>query len=217
MKTSEILFNNVKPLWDEASDKEFVLQMAKGSLDSECFKKYMIQDYLYLFDYNDILKDIKELSDSADITSFIDAIINEVEEEIKRVHVPNMENLGIKVDGITKSDQNEVFKEYISYMKSCVKENGLHAGIITLLQCSWCYAYIADKITEKYAETLNSSAYKEWFEAYTCQSYTDANQIWIDTVDRECADIDKSELDKMAEIFTECAKYENKIWDAMIK
>ena len=217
MKTSEILFNNVKPLWDEASEKEFVLQMAKGSLDSECFKKYMIQDYLYLFDYNDILKDIKDLSDSADITSFIDAIINEVEEEIKRVHVPNMENLGIKVDGITKSDQNEVFKEYISYMKTSVKENGLHAGIITLLQCSWCYAYIADKIKEKYAETLNSSAYKEWFEAYTCQSYTDANQIWIDTVDRECADIEKSELDKMTEIFTECAKYENNIWDAMIK
>ncbi|MBR6383576.1 MAG: hypothetical protein IKS56_06280 [Lachnospiraceae bacterium] len=217
MKISEILFNNVKPLWDEASDKEFVLQMAKGSLNPECFKKYMIQDYLYLYDYIDILKDIKALSNNVDITSFIEAIIKEVEEELKRVHVPNMENLGIKVDEITKSDQNEVFKKYIAYMKTSVKENGLHAGIITLLQCSWCYAYIAEKVSEKYADTLPSSAYKEWFDAYTCKAYTDANQIWIDTVDRECADIDKSEIEKMAEIFTECAKYENKIWDTMIK
>ena len=61
MKISDILLSNIKPLWDEAADKNFVIQMAEGTLDINSFKKYMIQDYLYLYDYIEILKDIKAL------------------------------------------------------------------------------------------------------------------------------------------------------------
>lgn len=217
MKISKILLSKVKPLWDEAAEKDFIIRMAEGTLDIKSYKKYLIQDYLYLFDYIEILKDIKALSDNDDISAFLEATISEVEEELKRVHIPSMKNLGIKVEEITKSDQNEVFAEYLSFMKSGVGKYGLHAGLIGLLQCSWCYAYIAKKVCEKHSKEIDNSSYKNWFEAYTCKAYIDANQIWIDTVDRECADIDKSEPEKMAEIFTECAKYENKIWDAMIK
>lgn len=217
MKISEILLSNIKPLWDEAAQKDFVIRMAEGTLDFESFKKYMIQDYLYLFDYIDILKGIKALSKNDDISEFLEATIREVEEELKRVHIPNMEKLGIKVGEIQKSGQNEVFKGYVSYMKSCTDEYGILAGLIALLQCSWCYAYIAQKVCKKYSKKIEQSEYKDWFEAYTCQAYTDANRTWIDVVDRECMDIDSKKADKMTEIFKECAKYENKIWDAMIK
>ncbi|MBR5917814.1 MAG: hypothetical protein IKZ76_07010 [Lachnospiraceae bacterium] len=216
MKLSEILLSNVRPYWDEASDKDFVVQMAKGLLNLECFKNYMIQDYLYLFDYIEILKDIKAISNN-DVSDFLDATINVVEEELKLVHIPNMEKLGINVDVIKKSDQNEVFSEYVSYMKSCVRESGMTAGLIALLQCSWCYAYIAGKVSEKYADEISVSSYREWFEAYTGKAYNDANQTWIDIADKECMNIDKTEIEKMVEIFKECAGYENKIWDEMIK
>ena len=173
MKISDILLSNIKPLWDEAADKNFVIQMAEGTLDINSFKKYMIQD-------------------------------------------PNMEKLGIKVVDIQKSVQNEVFKEYVSYMKSCAEEYGMIAGLISLLQCSWCYAYIAKKVCEKYSKEIANSSYKDWFEAYTCKAYIDANQTWIDVADRECMNIDKSGIDKMIEIFKECAVYENKIWDSLL-
>ncbi len=216
MKISDILLSNIKPLWDEAADKNFVIQMAEGTLDINSFKKYMIQDYLYLFDYIEILKDIKALSKNDDISAFLEATIREVEEELKRVHIPNMEKLGIKVVDIQKSVQNEVFKEYVSYMKSCAEEYGMIAGLISLLQCSWCYAYIAKKVCEKYSKEIANSSYKDWFEAYTCKAYIDANQTWIDVADRECMNIDKSGIDKMIEIFKECAVYENKIWDSLL-
>ena len=55
MKLSEILFANTREIWDEACEKDFVVQMAKGTLSHERFKNYMIQDYLYLLDYIEIL------------------------------------------------------------------------------------------------------------------------------------------------------------------
>ena len=51
MKISDILLSNIKPLWDEAADKNFLIQMFKGNIYINSFKKYMIQYYLYLFDY----------------------------------------------------------------------------------------------------------------------------------------------------------------------
>ena len=216
MKISEILLSNIKPLWDEAAEKDFVIKMAEGTLDIKSYKKYMIQDYLYLFDYIDILKDIKALSDNDDISAFLEATIREVEEELKRVHIPSMKNLGINVEEISKSDQNEVFAGYLSFMKSSVAKYGINAGLIGLLQCSWCYAYIAKKVCEKHSKEIGNSSYKNWFEAYTCKAYIDANQTWIDVVDRECMNIDKSDTDIMVEIFKECAVYENKIWDSLL-
>jgi len=217
MKISEILLSDIKPLWDEATQKDFVTGMAKGTLKIESFKKYMIQDFLYLYDYIEILKDIKALSKNDDVSVFLEATIREVEDELKRVHIPNMEKLEINVGEIQKSEQNEVFKGYVSYMKACVTKYGVRAGLIALLQCSWCYAYIAEKVSDKYFEEISSSPYKDWFEAYKCKAYKEANQVWIDVADKECADIDQSETKRMTEIFKECAVCENKIWDSLLE
>ena len=47
--------------------------MAKGTLGAERFKHYMIQDYLYLTDYIDVLNKTKELAESDELISFIGA------------------------------------------------------------------------------------------------------------------------------------------------
>jgi len=39
---------DVKVAWHEYTHHEFVQRMADGTLPSETFKSYMIQDYLYL-------------------------------------------------------------------------------------------------------------------------------------------------------------------------
>ena len=51
MKFSEELFEEVKELWDRYLEHPFVKGIGEGTLDKEKFKKYLIQDYLYLKDY----------------------------------------------------------------------------------------------------------------------------------------------------------------------
>ena len=67
MKLSELFFAKTKELWDEAANKPFVIEMAKGTLDADLFKRYMLQDYLYLQDYIAILKDIWEIAENVKI------------------------------------------------------------------------------------------------------------------------------------------------------
>ncbi|MCR4590141.1 MAG: hypothetical protein K5668_04920 [Lachnospiraceae bacterium] len=215
MKLSEILFSRAERLWDISVKKPFVTEMAKGTLADEKFRRYTIQDYLYLLEYIEILKEIRELSVNDDATASLSAIIEGTLEEAERVHLPNIRKAGIADDEITKDKELNAVSDYIGFMRECLEKHGFLGGITALLQCSWGYAYICGKIKEIYAEEIPESKYSSWFEAYSCQSYLDSNRIWIDMVDRESEGIDDAVEEIMCQIFEKCAEYENGLWDAL--
>ena len=215
MKLSEILFSKTKDIWDEASSKPFVIAMAKGTLDKSLFKRYMLQDYLYLKEYIGILKSIRDIAGDEETKAFLGEIIDGTAREIESVHLHNMEELGITSDDIEKCRMFPVITEYNGYMRRCVKEFGLLGGIAALLQCSWVYAYIAEDAVRKYKDEISKSEYGSWFEAYTCQSYLDTNQMWIDLLDEQSIGIDDAKTEDMCRIFERCARYENEFWDAL--
>ena len=215
MKLSEILFKDTKKIWDEACEKDFVIQMAKGTLSTERFRNYMIQDYLYLKEYIEILNATKELSDTEEMTSFISRIITGTQNELYRVHIPNMKKIGITDEELSASHMKEVISDYAAYMKSCLKEYGLFASFSALLQCSWVYAYISENDMKKYADDICKSPYKDWFEAYTGQSYIEVNEKWIELTDKISEGKSEIEIETVKEIFKKCAEFENKFWDSL--
>ena len=215
MKLSELLFSKTIDLWDQSASKPFVIDMAKGTLDSGLYKQYMLQDYLYLKDYIGILKQILDIAEDEKIRGFLTRIIDGTVDETERVHLAGMKRLGITDEDITKSAKFTVISEYVDFMRKCVEQYGLLGGVASLLQCSWVYAYISDKCMSKYSEEIAESEYRSWFEAYSCKSYIDTNQIWIDLLDELGHDIDDKTAVEMCRVFERCARFENELWDRL--
>ncbi len=217
MKLSEILYEKVRGLWEEAAEKPFVIQMANGTLDHGRFRYYMLQDYLYLLDYIDILDNTMKYTEDPELKAFLSRIAEETRNETARVHVPNMKKTGITDEEIEKSKKADVIVEYVGYMKRQLEEEGLIAGLTALLQCSWVYAYIGQRLTEEYPKEIASSPYRSWFKSYTCEDYTETNRRWIEALDHETAQIDEDEVLKLCTIFETCARYENRFWDVLYR
>ena len=215
MKLSELFFAKTKELWDEAANKPFVIEMAKGTLDEGLFRRYMLQDYLYLKDYIGILINIRDMAEDENTRAFLKRIIDGTVDETERVHVANMKELGITADDIAGSVKFPVITAYVEYMRECTDRYGLTGGITSLLQCSWVYAYIAEKVLQRFPDEIRNSAYGSWFEAYSCQSYLDTNRLWIDLLDELSEGADEKTADEMCRIFERCALYENELWDAL--
>lgn len=215
MKLSELLFEKTKEAWDQSSSKPFVIDMAKGTLDRDLFRRYMLQDYLYLQDYIEILKEIKGICEDEKTAGFLDKIIAGTTREAETVHRSNMEELGITDEELAKSESFPVITEYVSYMRGCVEKSGLLGGLTALLQCSWVYAYIAENNVSRYKDEISKSEYGSWFEAYTSQSYLDTNQMWIDLLDKQSEGSDDALVSEMCGIFDKCARFENEFWDAL--
>ncbi len=185
MKISDMLYEAAQDLWGEAAEKSFVREMAEGSLDEGLFRRYMIQDYLYLLDYIDILGFVRSQTGDEELRRFLMAVINETESETCRVHLPHMKKIGVSDEEIASAVRLQVISEYTDYMREQVREHGFLAGLTALLQCSWLYAYIGEKMTAECSEEIAASPFRFWFDAYTCKEYIEANQMWIDTLDRE--------------------------------
>ena len=213
MKISDMLYEAAQDLWGEAAEKSFVREMAEGSLDEGLFRRYMIQDYLYLLDYIDILNLIRRQTGDESLRQFLLSVIKETENETYRVHLPHLRKIGVSDKEIAETVRIPVIAEYTGYMKEQIREHGVLAGITALLQCSWLYAYIGEKMTAEHSEKITASPYRFWFDAYTCKEYTDANWMWIDTLDRETEGISGDTATLLNNIFRTCAQYENKLWD----
>ena len=215
MKISDMLYEAAQDLWGEAAEKSFVREMAEGSLDEGLFRRYMIQDYLYLLDYIDILGFVRSQTGDENLRQFLQTVIKETENETYRVHLPNMRNIGVSDEEIAEAVRLPVIAEYTGYMREQTREHGVLAGLTALLQCSWLYAYIGEKMTAEHSDEIAASPYRSWFDAYTCKEYTDANQMWIDVLDRETEGITDGTAKLLKSIFRTCAEYENKLWDEL--
>ncbi len=213
MKFSEILYAGAEDLWHEATDKPFVRDMALGTLADKKFRNYMIQDYLYLLDYIEILNLVRSQTGDEGLRQFLLSVIKETENETYRVHLPHMRKIGVSDEEIKEAVRTPVIPEYTGYMREQTSEHGILAGLTALLQCSWLYAFIGEKMTAEHSEEIAASPYRFWFDAYTCKEYTDANQMWIDVLDRETEGIAGDTAMLLNNIFRTCAEYENRLWN----
>ena len=55
MRTTQRLYEAAHPIWEQCHDHPFVRGIGDGSLDLEKFQWFLLQDYLYLFDYARVL------------------------------------------------------------------------------------------------------------------------------------------------------------------
>ncbi|MBR2686112.1 MAG: hypothetical protein IKE59_08745 [Erysipelotrichaceae bacterium] len=217
MKLSDTLYDSVIDLWKKAAEKPFLIQMAEGELEKERFRYYMVQDYLYLLDYIEILKNLRMAAEDASLKEFLSSVIKETEHETVRVHIPHMKEIGVDPETLPAFKKNPVIEEYLDYISSVLCRDGVRAGMTALLQCSWVYAFIVDRILSRYQNKTVSSPYRFWFEAYSCPEYIEANNRWIEKVDHLSAGIGQEEAEALAGIFRRCAVYENRFWDALMQ
>jgi len=214
MKFTDKLFNEVKTLWDIASEKEFLFQMAKGTLANDRFKEYMLQDYYYLVEYKDILERLLKVSDD-EVKDFIQGTLTAIVEETEMVHLPALKNLGVSDEEIKTRTMAPAIKEYTDFYKDQIEKYGLLAGITALLQCSWNYAYLGKELNERYHDDIVNSPFKMWFDAYVSEGYVATNEKWINLVDTKTSGIDEETEKVLKGIFKSCAEYEIKFWDSL--
>ena len=94
-KLSQRLHACVQDIWPRYLTHPFVTQMADGTLPTEKFRYYMLQDYLYLFDYARVFAvGVVKARDPELMRTFsgnVDAILNGE----MNIHRAYMKRLGI--------------------------------------------------------------------------------------------------------------------------
>lgn len=206
------LHNAAVPIWEDCLKHPFVTGIGDGSLAVEKFQHYMLQDYLYLFDYARVFAlGVVKARDAELMRTFaanVDAILGG---EMK-IHRAYMKRLGISEEQVFAVKPALDNLSYTNYMLS-VASNGTPMDIVaSILACSWSYAEIGQALAAV-PGAAEHPFYGEWIQGYASEDYAATNQKLIDLMDSLAAYATKEQIAYLTEIFVNCSRYELGFWD----
>ena len=213
VKLSQKLRARTQEIWPRYLSHPFVAQMADGTLPAEKFRYYMLQDYLYLKDYVKIFAAIIQKADEFELIRFLSGEMANTIDETFRTHLPYMKRLGITEDEIRSARPHIDNSAYSHYMLCEAQAGDVLTGLVTLLNCSWSYAYIAEQVVERCPDVLQDENYGPWFAGYVSEEYQKTNQALIDRIDALGASVSEETVQRLGDIFEKCCLFDLRFWD----
>ena len=209
---SERLRQAAAPIWEKCLRHPFVTAIGDGTLPVEKFQYFMLQDYLYLFDYAKVFAlGVVKAQDRALMQTFsqnVNAILNGE----MNIHRAYMERLGITEEQVSAVQPSLDSLSYTHYMLAVADMGGPMEIVASILACSWSYAEIGQALA-KLPGAADHPFYGEWVRSYASDDYAATNQALIDLMDKLAEGITEAQFDRLAEIFVNCSCYELGFWD----
>lgn len=212
MTVSQRLREAARPIWERCLAHPFVTGIGDGTLPPEKFQYFMLQDYLYLFDYARVFAlGVVKARDPALMRTFaqnVDAILGGE----MNIHRAYMARLGITEEQVLAVKPALDNLSYTHYMLSVAERGGPREIAAAILACSWSYAEIGTALAGL-PGAAEHPFYGEWIRGYASEDYGETNRALIELTDRLTADAAESELAYLEEVFVNCSRYELGFWD----
>ena len=199
-------------VWEACLRHPFVTGIGDGTLDMEKFRYFMLQDYLYLFDYARVFAlGVVKARDPELMRVFaanVDAILGG---EMK-IHRAYMKRLDITEEQVFSIKPALANLSYTNYMLSVAQTGGPMEIVASILACSWSYAEIGQALAA-IPGAAEHPFYGEWIRGYASEEYTATNQALIELMDSLAADAGEEQLAYLTDVFVNCSRYELGFWD----
>ncbi len=206
------LHDAAAPVWEACLRHPFVTGIGDGTLDMEKFRYFMLQDYLYLFDYARVFAlGVVKARDPELMRVFaanVDAILGG---EMK-IHRAYMKRLDITEEQVFAVKPALANLSYTNYMLSVAQTGGPMEIVASVLACSWSYAEIGQALAA-IPGAAEHPFYGEWIRGYASEEYAATNQALIELMDSLAADAGEEQLAYLTDVFVNCSRYELGFWD----
>lgn len=206
------LHDAAAPVWEACLRHPFVTGIGDGTLDMEKFRYFMLQDYLYLFDYARVFAlGVVKARDPELMRVFaanVDAILGG---EMK-IHRAYMKRLDITEEQVFSIKPALANLSYTNYMLSVAQTGGPMEIVASILACSWSYAEIGQALAA-IPGAAEHPFYGEWIRGYASEEYAATNQALIELMDSLAANAGEEQLAYLTDVFVNCSRYELGFWD----
>ena len=213
MNVTERLHRAAEPIWKQCHDHPFVRGLGDGSLDPDRFRYFLLQDYLYLFDYARVFAYGVVKSRDQKLMRVFAENVEEILGGEMSIHRAYMARLGITEEQVFAVQPALANRSYTRYMLSEAALGGEREIVAAILSCSWSYAEIGSRLAAERPESLDHPFYGEWVRGYAGEDYQRTNDALMALMDRLTEGCTEAEYQRLEEIFVTCSRYELGFWD----
>ncbi|WP_096635170.1 TenA family protein [Clostridium cochlearium] len=207
--------NRAVLIWDTCAETPFVKELQKGTLPMEKFKRYMIQDSIYLKHYARIYgKAIYHSTILEDIQLFYSVLcfVTDTESAVRLSYLKQFGLTDNDIEGIDPLPENQ---NYIDFMLDIAEEGNVSKILMAVLPCMLSYSYIFRKIAAE-PET-KKSRYWDFIEDYADERYAEDCKSWSGFAEEKCANLPDHERNELTAVFEKASLLELDFWKMSYK
>lgn len=212
MTVTQRLYAAAAPIWQACHDHPFVKGIGDGSLDREKFQYFLLQDYLYLFDYAKVFAWGVVKAQNPELMRFFSANVDAILGGEMKTHRAYMARLGITEEQVFRVKPALANLSYTGYMLSAAACGGPAEIVAAILACSWSYAEIGARLAQ-IPGAADHPFYGEWVQGYSSRAYQDTNDALVARMDQLAQGCTEEEYRRLEDIFVACSRYELGFWD----
>ena len=212
MNLTDRLYDSAREIWEGYHTHPFVTGIGDGTLPIEKFRYFMLQDYLYLYEYSRLFSlGVVKAADHELMRTFSAMTDSTLKEEMK-TQQSYMARLGISENDVANAKTSLVNSSYTNYMLSVGYSGDVLDILVAVLSCAWSYELIGQNLAAR-PGAVEHPFYGEWIRSYASDDYHKIVQENIDLVNKYGQNISDERYRRLEDIFIRCSRYEGQFWE----
>ena len=189
----------------------FNADLVAGTLGSDRFRHYMIQDAHYLEGFARALSLASAKGLSADhVVHFAGAAQTAIVVE-RSLHAEFFVKFGVSAADFAEAKPSPVCDHYVSWLLRVAALEPFEVVLASLLPCFWIYREVGKDILGR---AVKPNPYQAWIDTYAGVEFDEAVDAVIKVVDEVAAGVSPHTRDAMHAAFARACQHEWMFWDS---
>ena len=207
------LKNSCKKEWSEYTNHKFLIDLVNNELPNKSFKKYLVQDYIFLQQFLKILALSVYKSTSFEEINRSVNFIKSIDHEIK-LHINYCKKWKIPLKSLNNIKVEKANSSYTDHVLNIGKSGNNFDIFSCLSPCIIGYGEIAYNLTKN--KNWKKSKYSSWIKMYASREYQQVakdNINYLDQLLKKNLNIDKTKIIKN---FKKSTILERNFWQCFV-
>ena len=210
-KFSAALRRRSEQIWQGIESHPFLRELHAGTLPMDRFTYFILQDYVYLLDFAQVLcLGAAKSPDLATLELFARHALGAVEVE-RSFHASFGKTLGLSRQQLDAVRKGPITQAYIGHLQSVARSGSLSEIVAAVLPCYWIYGEAGRRL--KKGAPGKPKIYREWIEIYASEEFWKPVREQIQIMDTLGAEAKPREKKLLVDHFILSSRYEFMFWE----
>ena len=211
MALTDDLYAAAEALWRDQLDHPFVQGLGDGSLDEKRFKRWVLQDYLYLKEFARVFAWAVAKADRLESMSWYAGVLNLTLNTEMALHRGYAARFGISTEDLEAEAMWPTNRAYTDFLVRTAADGDMPELLAALLPCAWGYVYIARELAMRNPPA--DQRYADWIAQYDSEEFAEAVRWLREELDRLALHAGAAKRRRLEEIFLLSSRYEHRFWE----
>ncbi len=211
MVFTDVLRAAASSIWEAQLNHPFVRGLADGSLETDRFKRWVRQDYLYLKEFARVFAWAVAKADSLESMSWYAQVLHLTLNTEMALHRQYAARFDITTQELEAETMWPTTRAYTDFLVRTAAAGDMAKLVAALLPCAWGYAFIARELARQ--GRPDDARYAEWIDQYVSPDFVQASEWLKVEMNRLAEGKSAQERRDLVDLFVLSSQYEWQFWE----